>query len=403
MTKDIEINIESNKKLKNESKEEEHFIHGEIRVGVVKVEKLNELIGELQMVHSIVEEKCSRIFSELSGDIYKMNKLAKEIQNIAVSMNNLTLQPLYQKMGRVFRDSLNKTGKKAELITYGEDIEIERIVLEKITEPMIHIIKNCLSHGIEESIERVNQGKSEIGTVKIDGQLRNNNIYIEISDDGRGINLDRVFQKGLECGIAAKKRNEYSNEEIISFLFSPGFSTAEKIDEMAGRGVGMDVVKSEIDKLHGNIEIKSIEGIGTTVKLKIPVNSMVVNGMVVEIEEKKYIIPTQYIKEISDSDRVNNINVMGNEKYIKLRDTIIEYADISIISKKINDNKKVLIIVESEGVKKVISVDKIVERRDVTVTGLNIDIQERIPFIGAAILGNGRVYLILDIEHIIRV
>ena len=232
--------------------------------------------------------------------------------------------------------------------------------------------------------------------------LKNNSICIEVSDDGRGVNIEAVFKKATEKGIAVKKIDEYSKKDIINFLFFPGFSTAEKIDEMAGRGVGMDVVKSEIEKLNGFIDVDSEQEKGTKIVLKIPVNSMVINGMVVEINEKKYIIPTQYIKEISDNESVQNIEVKGEDKFIKLRKNIIEYADMSFISGENIKNRKVLIISETNGIKKVIGVDKIIERRDVTVTRLNIDINERIPFTGAAILGNGRVYLILDVEYILN-
>ena len=194
---------------------------------------------------------------EITNEVTKMNSPTKEIRNIVAAMNNLPLNILYQKMNRVFRDALKKTDKKAELITTGESTEIERAVMEKITEPMVHIIKNTLAHGIEEENERKNIGKSETGVVKIEGYLNRNSVYIEISDDGRGIDVETIYKKAYEKNIAVKEFSEYSEKEIMEFIFAPGFSTAEKIDEMAGRGVGMDVVKSEIGKLGGAVYIES--------------------------------------------------------------------------------------------------------------------------------------------------
>lgn len=392
---------EENGKSSTLSKEE-HSKTGEIRVNLFKIEKLNELINELQIIHSVLEEKSNMGIINLNSDILKSISITKEIQKITGSMSTLTLQMLFQKMNRIFNDSLKKTNKKANFYTSGENIEIDRVVLEKISEPMIHIVKNSISHGIEESEERLKKGKSEIGLLEIKSYTKRNSIYIEINDDGKGIDIEEIYRKCFQKKFITKKREEYSEQEILNFLFIPGFSTADKVDEMSGRGVGMDVVKSEVEKLGGKIFIESIKDKGTTLLIRIPVNNMVINGIIVEIDYKKFIIPTPYINEIFEKNTVSYIKVMDKNRYLKIRNDVYEIIDSKEILGIEEVPENVLILLESFGIKKVITVDKIIGRRDISLTNLNLESSDKLPFVGATILGDGKVYLILDIDYILN-
>lgn len=398
----IKLYNTKNEEKKIEIKDEDVIKNGEIRVSTLKIEKLNELISQMQMLNLIAEEKIKRENYSIINEFEKINSIIKESHNIVVSMNNLPMQVLFQKMKRVFRDALKKTGKKAVLITTGENTEIERVVMEKITEIMIHIIKNSISHGIENSKERKECKKDETGIVKINGYLKRNSVYIEISDDGRGMDVEKIYEKAVEKKIALKDFSEYSEKEIIEFIFAPGFSTADNIDEMAGRGVGMDVVKSEIKKLGGNVSIESKKGVGSKITLKIPVNSMILNGIVVEINGKRYIIATEYVNEIVENINLKIIKGLKNKKFIKIREDIFEIIDISSEINIENKERRVMIVIENNGEKRVISVDKIIERRDITEIELKIGNNRELPFSGATILGDGSVCLILDIEKIIE-
>ena len=375
-----------------------------MRVSTTKVDSLVDMVGELIIAQSLIEQYT---LSNHGGDSFfninlgRMTRITKDLQNLSMFLRMVSLKSTFQKITRIARDTINELGKNIDFTTSGDETEIDRIVTEKLLDPLVHLVKNSIAHGIETQEERFNSGKSEKGNVRVSAYNKRGSIYIEISDDGKGIDIEKVYKKAVEKGLADLNK-QYTEKEIQEFILLPGFSTLEVANNISGRGVGMDVVKTEMSKIGGKIEINSIKGQGCTFILKIPVNHAVLNGTIVDIEGSNYIIPTINVKQILQPKEEQWVSVQGTRSMIKVREDIIPLISISELfrtNKKIEE-PKLLVIIELDHKYKALPVRNVIGRQEIVVKPAGDQFSKLKYVSGMSILGDGKVSLILDIEHL---
>ncbi len=384
-----------------------------IRVRMEKLDKLMGLIGELvisknsfyHIYKKLIERNITDIAKEFKENmIMKIGRLADELQDTIVQVRMIPVKTVFQKFPRMVRDLAMKNGKKIRLVMEGEDTELDKTVIEQINDPLVHIIRNSCDHGIEPPEERKAAGKPEEGTILLKAENRGNFVIIEITDDGRGIDEEKVKKKAIEKGlITPEQAEEMSKEEAINLIFMPGFSTADKVTEVSGRGVGMDVVKTNITKLKGTISIHSEKGMGTTITIKLPLTLAITKGLNVRIGEKNFILPLENVEEIIKLD-LNSITNYRGKELADIRGEVIELLDLK---KAYNlDGKGVyegaeegelnVVLINSSGIKIGLKVDGLEDQLDMVVKPLP-EYLSSIPGIsGGTILGDGRVAIVLD-------
>jgi len=380
---------------------------GFIRIPASRVNKLSELSGELLIIQSQIEQEMeSNCYSRdsFSNIIVRMSRITKQIQNLVMQMQMVSLKPTFQKLSRIARDTIKDLGKDTDFRIIGEETEIDREVADKLLDPLMHLVKNAISHGIESKEVRENLGKPLKGLVELHAYSKRDSVYIEVRDDGSGIPIDKVYNKALEKGIIDASKN-YTDQEIINFIFLPGFSTAETINSISGRGVGMDAVRTQIHRIGGKVEVESTRGKGSIFKLKIPISSSAMNGTIINIMEDQYIIPTLSIKQIVQVKDEQWVSIKGVRSMIRIRDKIIPVINVAKIFGEHGDMNSqktdLVIIIESEQGLKALPIQNILGRREVVVRPLGSEFNDLKFITGATILGDGRVILILDIDSII--
>lgn len=394
-----------------------------VRIPMKKIDALIGVVGELIISHSQFEQHAlseSDHTDKLNSNFHRVNTLTRDIQNIAMSLRMVSLKTLFQRIYRIGIDTVDKLGKNVEITISGEDTEIDRNVVEKLVDPLIHLINNSIYHGVEDKIERIKSGKPPIGNVRINASSKKGIIYIEVADDGRGIDTKKVLQKAISKKLVFSSK-EYTDHEILDLIFLPGFSTLEKADDISGRGVGLDVVKTEIAKIGGKVEISNELGKGCTFTLKLPVNMTIIKGTIVEISGAEYIVPLIYINAFAKCEPDQWISVPGSCNMFKHRNELINVIDIAkTFGQTFSESNSVsnpntsssdasgivnssqvpsqILILESGNNRKALPVDRIVENRDVIVKSLGSDFENLSYAFGASILGNGKIAIILDIE-----
>jgi two-component system chemotaxis sensor kinase CheA len=381
---------------------------GYARVATLKVDNMVDLTGELVIVQSQIEREIIKRFSSndiLVTKLMRAQKLSKDIQNISMSLRMVSLKSTFQKTYRIARDAITELGKNVNLEIHGEETEIDRAVTDRLLDPLLHLVKNAISHGIESEQERVARGKPAQGQVRITAYSKRGNVYIEISDDGQGINPDKIYHKAVEKQLLDPSKT-YTDEEIINLIFLPGFSTSDRVNNISGRGVGLDVVKTEISRIGGKVEIENKLGEGCSFTLKIPINLAAINGTIVDIGGGSYIIPTLYIKQILKPEDDQWVSITGNKAMIRIRDEIIPVISISrmfeLPDTENTGESGLMIILELEQKFKALPVRQVVDRREIVVKPLGSEFRDLNYVSGASILGDGLVSLILDIENLFK-
>lgn len=371
-----------------------------VRLPIDRIDNIVNMIGELMILNSQIIQDLD-LLGYQNSKILRTEKITKDLQLNIMKMRMVTLKNTFQKIRRIGRDCVVELNKDVDIEIYGAETEIDRDVAEKLLTPLTHIVKNAIAHGIETNDERNLKQKSEKGRVVVEASSKRGNVYIKITDNGKGLDIDAIYKKAREKKLIIDNK-KYSDEEIMNFIFLPNFSTKETVDKISGRGVGLDVVRDEMRKIDGNIEISSKKDIGTEVILKIPINLVALNGTVVKIGSNRFIIPTNYINEIlSDRDK-SNIMVQVKEKYLRIRDKIIEIVSNEEYIGVSGNKEDIVIILEIDHKYKAIRVDDIVERREVVIKQVGEDIGD-IKFVaGASIMGDGQVSLIIDVENIFK-
>jgi two-component system chemotaxis sensor kinase CheA len=373
-----------------------------VRVNTDKLDSLMDVVGELVIVQSQLSESARMLGIEntsLQRNIAQFGRLTKELQHTSMSLRMIPIKPTFQKMERLARDLSRDFGKKVNFHVSGEDTELDRTVVEDISDPLVHMVRNSLDHGLEPVPERIDAGKSEHGNVALKAYHEGGMIVIELSDDGRGINPDKVLAKARKQGLVADNA-QLSKDEILSLIFLPGFSTAEKVTAVSGRGVGMDVVRRNIEKLRGKIEINSEVGQGSTFRIKLPLTMAIIDGLVVRVGEDRFILPSISVQMALRPAKEAFSTVQGAGEVLDHRGKILPlhrlHRRFGISGAVENPSEGIVVIVENNGRATALLVDDMVSKQEVVIKPLGGFLQNLAGISGGAILGDGNIALIID-------
>ncbi len=380
-----------------------------IRVDSEKVDRLINLMGEMVISQSMltlqINEAGFGTASPTGLALVELQNLTREIQSSVMSIRAQPIKPVFMRMSRVVREICSATGKKAQLLLEGENTEVDTTVIEGLSDPLTHMIRNSVDHGIESVEKRVEAGKPETGEIVLSASHSSGSIVIEIRDDGAGINRQKVFEIAVEKGVI-QADSKLSDEEIDNLIFAPGFSTAEEITDVSGRGVGMDVVRQSIQGLGGRVSISSTPGKGSLFTLNLPLTLAILDGMLVRTAEQMFVIPVSSMIETISLRQQDVFQIGDGNMVFKLRDQLIPIVDVGyelgFLDQPHSYEEGTILIVESGNHDmSAFLVDSIVGQQQVVIKSMESNYQ-RIPSIAAAtILGNGRIALILDIEDIV--
>ncbi len=373
-----------------------------VRVNTEKLDSLMDVVGELVIVQSQLLETARAHAgngSPLQRNVAQLCRITKELQHTAMSLRMIPIKPTFQKMERLVRDLARDFGKKVHFATSGEDTELDRTVVEEIGDPLVHMVRNALDHGLEPAADRAAAGKPETGTLQLKAYHQGSNLVIELQDDGRGIDPGRIFRKAVEKGIIAADAT-LSREEILALIFAPGFSTAEKLTSVSGRGVGMDVVKRNVEKLRGKIEITSEVGCGSTFKIRLPLTMAIIDGLVVRVGEDRFILPSTSVQMALRPAREAVSTIHGQGEMLDLRGKFVPihrlHRRFGIPAQADNPWDGIVVIVEHAGKVSALLVDEMVSKQEVVIKHLGAFMQGLPGIAGGAILGDGSIALILD-------
>ncbi|NSA87127.1 chemotaxis protein histidine kinase CheA [Clostridium beijerinckii] len=338
-----------------------------------------------------------------------VNRISDELQNSMMSMRMVEVKTVFQKMPRIIRDVSQITNKKVNLIIEGESTEIDKTIIERISDPLVHIIRNAVDHGIEEPETRIKEGKNEIGTIYLRAYNNNKNVYIEVQDDGKGIDSEEIRKKVIDKGfIEPSVLNNMDKKQILNLIFLPGFSTAKKITEVSGRGVGMDIVRSNINKINGIVDIDSEVNKGTKMTIQLPLTLAVSRGLLVKSVEENYIIPIDNIIETVKIPK-DNVYEFNNKHFAHLRGEIIgiEWLSKFLLIDRLENNtskaEELNIVTITNGVEKLgLVVDKLLNEQEFVIKALSDSLGEIPGISGSTLLGDGKVVLILNSGDIIK-
>ena len=381
-----------------------------IRVDLERVDRLANLIGELVINQAMLSQRVAEAglsrASSVTAGLGALEQLTREIQEGIMAIRAQPVKPLFQRMTRIVRELADATGKKVRLRTEGEATEVDRTVFEKLADPLTHMIRNAIDHGLESPEERLTAGKADHGEVRLSAAHRSGRILIDVTDDGKGIDRARVKAKAIEKDLIPADA-QLSNAEIDNLLFLPGFSTAAEISDISGRGVGMDVVKSSIQALGGRISISSRPGLGTTFSLSLPLTLAVLDGMVVQVAEQTLVVPLTTIVE-TRRPKQSDVHSLGFDARVMAdREGFVPLIDVGrelgYRSFAVDPLEKVVLVVETEvSTRCALIVDAILDQRQVVIKSLATNYRQ-VPGVAAAtILGDGRVALILDIDTFVE-
>ncbi|MDX2218645.1 MAG: chemotaxis protein CheW [Burkholderiales bacterium] len=379
-----------------------------IRVGVDKVDQLINLVGELVITQAMLSQKAAKLdpmeHEQLLAGMEDLSRNTRDLQESVMSIRMLPMSFVFNRFPRMLRDLATKLGKEVELKTFGEQTELDKGVIEKITDPMTHLVRNSLDHGIEMPDVRVAAGKPAAGTLTLKASHQGGNIVIEVQDDGAGLKRERILSKARERGLDVS--DSMSDQEVWQLIFEPGFSTADKVTDVSGRGVGMDVVKRNIQALGGSVELDSAPGMGTRVIVRLPLTLAIMDGMSVGSGGENYIIPLNSVVELLQASSHSVKSVAGTGRVVDVRNEFLPVVDLRDIfdtgRTRGEQADPVMVIVEVEGVKTALMVDELLGQFQVVVKNLESNYRKVPGVSGATILGDGTVALILDVPALVR-
>ncbi|WP_062564786.1 chemotaxis protein CheA [Pseudoalteromonas shioyasakiensis] len=381
-----------------------------IRVGIDKVDSLINMVGELVITQAMLsqlgeQEITEATIASLQEGLAQLAHNTRDLQENVMRIRMLPISFVFSRFPRLVRDISQKLDKQVELKLLGEQTELDKTVMEKLSDPMVHLVRNSLDHGLETVDKRVAAGKDPVGTVTLNAFHQGGNIVIEIMDDGQGLNTTKIREKAIKNGLISET-DELSDNEINELIFLPGFSTADQVSDLSGRGVGMDVVRRNIEALSGSVEVASAPGVGSTFTIRLPLTLAILDGQLVRIAEHTYIIPLISIIESLQID-ISKVSRVGKDlDVLRLRD---EYIPILRLYNIFNHkgaietlDKTLLVVVESDNQKVGLLVDDLLSQQQVVIKSLEANYQKVDGVSGATILGDGRVSLIVDISGLIK-
>lgn len=381
---------------------------GSIRVGTEKIDTLINLVGELVITQAMLAQQAAALDpvqnEKLLNGLSQLDRNTRSLQEAVMSIRMLPMDFVFSRFPRLVRDIAGKLGKQARLVTVGETVELDKSVIEKIADPLTHLVRNSLDHGIEMPDTREGAGKDTTGTITLKAAHRGGSICIEVGDDGRGLDREKILAKAAERGIAIAANA--SDAEVWQLIFAPGFSTADKVTDISGRGVGMDVVKKNIQMLGGQVDISSAAGRGTNISIRLPLTLAILDGMSVAVGEEIFIVPLNAVVESLQPRPEDVKSVAGQGRVVRVRGEILPLVplrDVFHLGAGITDpHRGILVLIESEGRKVALMVDELVGQQQVVIKSLENNYRRISGISGATILGDGRVSLILDVGELVR-
>ena len=381
---------------------------GFVKLDTAKLDSLVDLVGELVVAQSMVVENSevqAIASSQFVRQLRQLRRITSDLQSTAMSMRMVPVRGAFQKMTRLVRDLAASGGKQIQLLLEGEETELDRNMVEKLGDPLVHMIRNSVDHGIEPQDERIARGKPAQGTIRLSAAHQRGGIVIRLSDDGKGLDPDRIRAKAIERGLI-RVDTEMDAAEVVSLIFLPGFSTAEAVTDLSGRGVGMDVVRSNIEGLSGKIEVQSVPGEGTTFTILLPLTLAIIDGMLVGVGDDRYIIPTLSIRESfrPQPGMVSTIQGRGEVVSVRGRQTPLLRLGryLGRPARATNLEDAIIVVVESGDAARGLVVDELLGKQEVVIKSLGQTFRHQNLLAGSAVLGDGSVGLILDVDTLVK-
>jgi two-component system chemotaxis sensor kinase CheA len=395
-------------KVRSGSSAKSESAAGFVKLDTRKLDSLVDLVGELVIAQSMVvqDPEVQRLSSRhLARTLRQLGRITTELQRTAMSLRMVPIRRTFQKMTRLVRDLAAQQDKQVQLLTEGDETELDRNIVEELSDPLVHMIRNSIDHGIESPAARESQGKPALGTIRLSASHQRGGIVIAIQDDGKGLDRDRILAKARERGLL-KPDSAPTEEEIFALIFAPGFSTAEKVTDVSGRGVGMDVVRRNIEKLRGKIEIRSVAGQGTTFTIVLPLTLAIIDGMLVGVGDDRYIIPTLSVRESfrPRPGMVSTVHERGEVVSVRGRLTpLLRLGQhLGTPYRAVDPTEGIIVVVESGDASRGLLVDELLGKQEVVIKNLGETFRKQDLLAGAAILGDGRVGLILDVDTLVK-
>jgi len=388
-------------------------VDSSVRVGTQRLDRLIDMVGELVIAHSMIAQDelvANSDNHELSKKVSHTSKIVRELQDISMSMRMVPLKATFNKMARLVRDVARKVGKNVNFVTDGEDTEIDRNLVNIINDPLVHMVRNAVDHGIEPPDERRHNGKPDFGTVQLMAYHSAGSVVVEIRDDGKGLDREVLLAKAREKGLIGESSDSsdraLSDREVFNMIFEPGFSTAPVVTDVSGRGVGMDVVKKNIEALRGQVEIKSECGKGSLFKMSLPLTLAIIDGMVVRVGSETYVIPTVSIIRSVKPGKTDLATVLNQGEIVTLQGSLIPLFRMArlyhIDGAKQDAEDAVVVIVEDEDRQAGLLVDELIGRQQVVIKSLGETMKDIPGISGGAIMPDGRVGLIIDVGGLVK-
>ncbi|MCE9543626.1 MAG: chemotaxis protein CheA [Verrucomicrobia bacterium] len=381
---------------------------GFVKLETWKLDALVDLVGELVIAQSMVVQDPdvqNLVSRTLERSLRQLSRTTSELQRNAMSLRMVPIRGAFQKMTRLVRDISAQQNKQVQLVMEGEETELDRNIVEKLGDPLVHMIRNSVDHGIESPDQRTACGKPSLGSIRLTASHQRGGIVIRIQDDGKGLNAQRILAKGIERGLVAPNA-ELTESEIFNLIFMPGFSTAEAVTDLSGRGVGMDVVRRNIEALRGKIEIQSLPGEGTTFTIILPLTLAIIDGLLVGVGNDRYIIPTMSVRESfrPRPGMVTTVHERGEVVSVRGKQTPILRLGryLGTEGKAREPEEGILVVVESGEAIRAILVDELIGKQEVVIKSLGETFSNQNLLAGAAVLGDGRVAIILDVDTLVR-
>ena len=378
-----------------------------VRIDTQKLDNLVDMVGELVIAQSMVlnnPDLESIRDQKLQKDSAQLRRITSELQRISMAMRMVPIKSTFQKMIRLVRDLSKKSGKEVLLNMKGEETEIDRNMVEEIYEPLVHMVRNSLDHGIEMPEDRLQAGKEARGTITLTAQQKGGNIVIEIHDDGRGLDAAKIRAKAVKVGLISAS-DILEEGALYELIFQPGFSTKEVVTEVSGRGVGMDVVRKSIDRLRGKIDIVSTPGKGSSFQFKLPLTMAIIDGMVIRIGDERYIVPTVAMNESLRPPKESYVTVQGRGEVMNVRNQLmplVRLHDIFSVKPRYYNPWDALVLVVGENNRSYcLLADEIIGRQEVVIKSLGESMRHVVGVSGGAILGDGKVALIVDVKGVV--
>ena len=377
-----------------------------IKVDMRKLDSLVDAVGELIVVQSLIQQDpvlANHFDQRLAGNLGQLKRITTGLQRSAMALRMVPIRQAFQKVSRIVRDLSRKADKSVELVLSGEDTELDRKMVEEIADPLMHMVRNSIDHAIEPATVRTAGGKRPQARIALSAYHQGGHIVIEISDDGKGLDTAKIKARALERGLIAPGASP-SAEDINALIFEPGFSTAEKVTEISGRGVGMDVVRRNIDALHGRIEIATEPGKGTTFFIRLPLTLAVLDGLIVGVGRERFVMPTTGVRESLRPLPSQVHNVHGSPRMVQVRDSLLPLVSLGELFSLPHESdpcKATVVVIEDAGSRVGLIVDALLGKQEVVIKSLGETFANVKGIAGGAILGDGRIGLILDAHGIV--